>query len=99
MDVYMHMVVHMCEPVLVCTCVSRAPGWSLVLSWVLPFCVSCPSWSEAIGSYLYTDKSVQGIHLLLKSFSEHCLSQVNPILHVPVTLRLKKGCGGSFAMN
>lgn len=90
------MSVCLCVQVHMHTCVFRAHGWPLVLSWVLPFCVSCPSWSEAIGSYLHMDKLVQGIHLFLKSFGKHCLSKLIPILHVSVTLHLKKGCGNSL---
>lgn len=82
----------------VCACVCKAHGWPLVLSWVLPFYVASP-WSEAIGSYLYMGKLVQGIPLFAKSFSKHCLSKLNPILCVRVTLHSKKGCGEFFVMN
>lgn len=57
-----------CIQVHMCTCVSRAHEWPLVLRSVFhSIRVSGPSWSEATGSLFVRGQVSSGIHLFLKS--------------------------------
>lgn len=57
-----------------CMCVFGAGRWAQLQPPAL--CLS------VIGSSLYIDILVQGTHLLLKSFSQHQLSKLNPSLYM-----------------